>query len=256
MTISSVAQKAPEGEARLSSGAPSVEADRGARASAGPLMDLVGWMATLSRLASLSRFSMERLSSRESVMEHLGQVSLTALALATECDGREPKCVSVASVVMRALVHDLEEAVTGDIARPTKHASPAARQLFEALTESAAGYLAKDLESSMPHFARSMYWHHQRAKKDKEGCVVALADILAVVTKVWEEVVLRGSGAMIRQAHTATRQLLEFQVRLDREFERGPANAFLSQVTLSALEVMRVATERDSKWYGTKVERY
>lgn len=215
-------------------------------------------MSLMSRLASLQRFSMERLSSRESVLEHVGQVALTSYAIAAELLALDPRSgVNIRECVTRALVHDLEELKTGDIARPTKHSSPEARQLFERLADASIEMLREELMPSLPNFAEDMARCHGAAKVGPSGAVVALADVLAVATKVWEETILRSSGAMIRQAHTAERQLLAFQARLDREFDRdSKAHAFLSEVVLDAIVLMREAQGRDSKWLGTKVESY
>jgi 5'-deoxynucleotidase YfbR-like HD superfamily hydrolase len=218
-------------------------------------MDLLQWIAMSSRLASLTRFSMERLVSRESVLEHIGQVALTSYAIALEVDARAPGSVDVADVVARALCHDLDEVITGDIARPTKHSSPEAAALFQSLAVRSIEILAADLDASVPRFAARMKYNHRVAKTGPSGAIVGLADILAVVAKVWEETILRANGAMIRQAHTATAQLVAYQLRISVEF-KPPAANFLHAVVASAIELMAEAKRRDSAFYATRVEVY
>jgi len=218
-------------------------------------------MSMMSRLASLQRFSMERLANRESVLEHLGQVVLTSLMLASEIRNRDSKVrIDLFTVMARAAVHDTEEVITGDIARPTKYASRETQEMFRKLSASAVEDIASELSSraDLPGFASVMRANHRNAKgAGIEGCVVALADILAVVTKVWEEVILRNSGAMIRQAHTARKQLVAYQKRINDEVDRdSPTHAFLSRVVVEALLIADEAICRDSRWLGTKVETY
>lgn len=216
-------------------------------------------MSFLSRLSTLQRFSMERLSNRESVLEHLGQVTLTAYLLASEVSKRDPSVkISVEEVLKRAIVHDVEEVITGDVPRPVKHASSESREMFATLTQRSMRKIVGSLRKFFPAFAVSMEMSHFAAKGEGVcGLVVALADVLAVVTKVWEETILRGNGAMIRQAHTARRQLIGMQVRLDRELDQySEAREFLEGVILDALQVTTEAASRDSPWLGTEVERY
>jgi hypothetical protein len=213
-------------------------------------------MNSMSRLASLTRFSMERLSCRESVLEHLGQVALTSYALAMEVRARDPAAdVSVRESVVRALVHDLEELITGDVARPTKHSSPEAKRMFDALAESSINVLRVEM-SYFPSFAVDMERCHWAAKVGVDGMIVAVADVLAVATKVWEEVILRGNGAMIRQAHTAEKQLIALQSRVRGETIAASAQSFLLRLLDDAILLMRKAQGRDCELFGTKVEAY
>lgn len=221
-------------------------------------MHLISWMNVVTRLASIERFSMERLACRESVLEHVGQVALTSYAVACELVARDPRSdVSIRECVCRALAHDLEELITGDIARPTKNSSSEASKMFTDLSRVSMNKLTEDLKPHLPNFAADVGRCHLSAKTERSGCVVALADILAVVTKVWEEVVLRSGGAMVRQAYTAERQLVAFQARLDREFDRdSESHRFLSEIVLDAVVLMKEAQKRDHYLLGTKVEEY
>jgi 5'-deoxynucleotidase YfbR-like HD superfamily hydrolase len=204
---------------------------------------------------------MERLANRESVLEHLGQVVLTSLMLASEIRNRDLDAeIDLFVVMARAAVHDVEEVITGDVARPTKYSSRQTQEMFYKLSVSAIEDVASELSmrADLPGFASVMRSNHRNAKgPGLEGCVVALADILAVVTKVWEEVILRNSGAMIRQAHTARKQLVAYQKRINDEIDRdSPTHEFLSRVVVEALLVTDEAICRDSQWLGTKVETY
>lgn len=223
-------------------------------------MTLTFWFSVTSRLASLQRFSMERLQCRESVLEHTGQVALTAMMLTREVQRRDPGLdVSLEEVLERALSHDLEEVVTGDIARPTKHATPDTSQMFAKISRVAMSRLVRDLEESgLSSFASCAERSHSLAKTaDPEGTIVAIADVLAVACKVWEEVILCGSGAMIRQSHTCLRQLHAIKPLLAAIFVGGsPSHEFLGRLVDEACHLMHEAASRDSKWLATRVEEY
>jgi len=209
----------------------------------------------VTRLASLNRFSMERLSAPDTVLEHTGAVALMSYVIGLEVCERGV-ILDLGCVLERAVVHDVDELVTGDVARPTKHASPRARQLFEELSSAAIVRVSDDLRAAgLPSAAEAVENVFPVAKSGREGAIVALADILAVVCKVWEEVILRGNMSMVRQAHSARRGLVQFERRIADEFH-GDASTFLSTVVSEAIGVCVEAIARDTEWNATKAERY
>jgi 5'-deoxynucleotidase YfbR-like HD superfamily hydrolase len=206
-------------------------------------------MRMISRLGSLERFSMEKLSARESVLEHVGCVALLTYAMMSELhlshDNR---------ALEKAVIHDFEEIVTGDVARPTKAAAP---ELFDSLAAKAIGILAAEIDAiGMPVWSTTMRIDFQFAKLGQDGAVVALADMLAVVIKVWEEVILRGNKTMIRQAHTVRRQLDLFAAEPLEDNFKGADKLFLSAIVDEARAVADEAISRDDRWLATKVEEY
>lgn len=211
------------------------------------------------RLSSIDRFTMEKLFSRESVLEHVGMVALFTLALTTELTARDAE-LDEAEALSRALAHDVDEVVTGDVARPTKYASAKSIRLFAELSELAIDKVAKDLyDSGLRHFSNRLKSAFVFAKThDAEGAVVALADVLAVVAKVRDEVSLRGNRGMVRQAHTARRQLTAY--RGDRIGKAFPGNSaareFLATVVDSAVAVLNEVVALDSPDLRSEVEEY
>jgi len=201
-----------------------------------------------SRLANLQRFSMERLSHSESVLEHTGFVSLIAAILASEIDH-----VDVGAVVLKALIHDLDEVVVGDVARPTKYSSPDAKRMFDDLADMGVRRIAGNLYSDFPTFAGYLAHYHSEAKSGPVGLIVAIADVLAVVHTVWGEVVVRGNCAMLRQAFTADDQLRALMTRVATEFSGRDAD-FLRSVLEEASQVMIVAQGREEPILGTMME--
>ena len=211
-------------------------------------MKLLKVFTVLSRLANLQRFSMERLSHPESVLEHTGFVSLIAAILASEIDH-----IDVGAVVFKALIHDLDEVVVGDVARPTKYSSLEAKRMFDDLAVRGVTRVASDFYEDFPDFSGRLVDDYQCAKVGHDGLIVAIADVLAVVHTVWGEVIVRNNHAMLRQAFTAGDQIDKLRARVAEEFSGSDAD-FLNSVLDDARDLMITAQECDDPIYATMME--
>ncbi len=210
-------------------------------------MKLLKLLTMTSRLANLQRFSMERLSHPESVLEHTGFVALISLVLASEVD------VNLETTVAYALVHDLDEVFVGDVARPTKYSSESAKRMFDDLAAMGVGRIAGELVEDFPNFAGSLPSDHAGAKHGREGLIVAIADVLAVVHTVWGEVLVRGNCAMLRQAFTAADQVKKLRARIATEFAGKDADC-LNSILDDAHALMTAAQEYERPILATVME--
>ena len=138
----------------------------------------------------MDRYSQTRLSNPESVLEHTGWVCMCSFFIGMELKsfGEE---IDMGLLMSKAVIHDVEEVIVGDIANPTKYYSSALTQQIHSLSEHAAGTLLSPFESGKQLFD---LW--VEAKYGKEGYIVALADKLAVVYKVHQEVVGFGNSTI------------------------------------------------------------
>lgn len=99
-------------------------------------------------------------------------------------------------LLMKAIMHDVDETVTGDIAMPVKYYSAELRGLIgEMESKQTLSMIMKifpdDVESQAVMFSM---W--ENSKKGPEGAVVALCDALAVVYKIRDEVMTRGNKSV------------------------------------------------------------
>jgi len=213
-------------------------------------------MSLMARLSALTRFSMERPSERESVLEHTGFVALFVLVLVSEINllsDSEDEPVDVGQALTYALVHDLEEVITGDVARPTKYFCREAVEMFDRLSEIAADKVAYKMRS-FPEFSERLRSDIPTAKTDREGCLVAIADCLAVVYMVWREVLVRGNVSMIRQAFSVVDQIDALTARVAvSDFSEGQ-HGFLCRMLSEGRGIMLVAQKLDNPIYGTMRE--
>lgn len=149
-----------------------------------------------SKLASVQRYSQIRLNNPESVLEHTGCVTLTCYIFGIILES-EGYALDFSTLLRKAIAHDIDEIVTGDIPRPTKYFSEAVRSMFKAIEESGMNKVCTDLEIGVDAEA-SLYMDWHTAKNDTEGLIVSIADILSVVYKVWEEYMMYGNKTIAR----------------------------------------------------------
>lgn len=195
---------------------------------------LQGLLPIVAGLSSVKRYSMVTMSRDESVLEHLGMVALTVMII---CDKIGMANVDVYSAIRKALTHDLEEVIWGDVARPTKHHSAASKELFKSMSEFALTKVDKILGTVVSVDART-------SKLGRTGAIVALADMLAVVYKVWDEVLVRGNMSMVRQADKIRSQLLEHLHKIGELFDEDEF-VFLSELVYDAVRIANEAVAAD-----------
>jgi len=152
------------------------------------------------RLRHVQRFSTCALTHKESVAEHGFYVILYSLAIAQWAWERGDEAFQGAcgtrvglehGVLLRATLHDLEEARTGDIYRPFKHSSPALTEALEtAAAEEVKVVLADVFDDDIQAASRRLINHETwRNSKDHTvaGSIVAFADFLsAMATMLFE----------------------------------------------------------------------
>lgn len=149
-----------------------------------------------NRLRYVSRFSTCHVVHHESVAEHSFYVTFYAMAIADWCNIRAVKddpdrkrpFVNIEAVLRQAVLHDLEEARTGDIYRPFKKASA---ELDGAIEQQASLELARIIDPLLDddEFRRMWGFAWQLAKDDsKAGRIVAFADFLSAVGYMLQEI--------------------------------------------------------------------
>jgi len=179
-------------------------------------MNLIKTFGLLSGLSGTYRFANAKLINRESVLEHLGGITLMCLLIYTEMVVLANKIERLDSdvvariggelgeVLARAICHDIEEAITGDVPRTIKHRSAETREAFFNMGSDAVDQISEDLD--LEACVISDYWHSAKSD-DLAGMIVRLADVLAVVYTIHGEAVERGNRAMMSRATTVMGQL-------------------------------------------------
>jgi len=94
--------------------------------------------------------------------------------------------IDLGKLLASATIHDVEEIIVGDIPSPTKYSSSYVTTGIKALEE----------ESAKKLLSKRMYKIWANAKSGKEGFIVELADKLAVVYKIQQEVEQYGNNTL------------------------------------------------------------
>ncbi len=140
------------------------------------------------RMASISRFSQTHLVMGESVLEHTGGVALMCYLIAETIDGD----IDMGKLLSRAVVHDIDEIVTGDIPTPTKYKNERITSAIKEVEEENMHELSDSLLGSS-----TLYRNWKHSKDDSiEGAILATADLLSVLYKLWQETVLYNNRTM------------------------------------------------------------
>lgn len=129
------------------------------------------------KMASITRWSHATCRRPESVLEHTAFVAIYSYQLAIKIGA------DIGVVLEKAIVHDMEEIVTGDIPTPTKYSSHDMQSLIGQLEREAAAYISEDV------FEGKMFeaWDDSKSLDTIEGQIIYLADIASVVYKIWAE---------------------------------------------------------------------
>lgn len=180
------------------------------------------------RLRYVHRFSGCVRVHAESVAEHSWFVTFMVYCMghALNREG-SPDTVDVGRAVQKALVHDVDESVTGDFPRPFKYSSTDLRLKLE----EAAGRATREFwEALFPEAGSKEIWEHctrwRNAKNStREGRLVALADYLAVLSYLALEI--KSNPTMAEHHQT----MLEYG-----EHFKGPEFDFVRQWVDEALQ--------------------
>lgn len=136
----------------------------------------------LNRASFVTRYSSHPVLIKENVAEHSFYVAMYSLILVNECGIR----CDLKKLLARALVHDIDESVTGDFQRTFKYGSP---ELRRALHDGAKAFTWDMLRVYSRHTQATLYHLWDSAKdSDIEGEIILVADFLAVVAYIIREI--------------------------------------------------------------------
>ena len=146
-------------------------------------------------LRHVRRFSTSRCHWPENVAEHSFYVCLYTLAI---CEWCQDSCVvkpDAGGALVRAVLHDMEEARSGDVVRPFKYSEPELKSNLDAAAAIACGQVMDELwgKDSLNACTWASTW---ACSKDdtQEGWIVRFADFLSVLSFALQE----GQGAPVR----------------------------------------------------------
>lgn len=159
----------------------------------------------LTRLRNVIRFSNSTRIKDESVAEHSFFTAYYSLILANHLKTVENIQVDIATVLSRALVHDIDEAKSGDFVRHFKYEDPSLAEHISKVTRSSMRGAFNDVFDNKylvdSNYKSTLelqeYWENSKAS-GVEGDIVAFADFLSVLSYIMNEIDC-GNKKLIRQ---------------------------------------------------------
>lgn len=135
-----------------------------------------------SRLAHITRYSSLPVLHRESVAEHTFFVSIKAFLIAIDIRQNSSSLdaaeMDIQVVLEHAIMHDIDESVTGDIIRPFKYSNKELKSMMDAVTHD---MLFDSLEGMPSKGAIIDAWFPMVRKYRLERSIVKLADLWSCV---------------------------------------------------------------------------
>ena len=199
-----------------------------------------------ANLSSTKRYSQIHLHVPESVLEHTGFVSLMSYILVLEINSRQSaghEPIPVVDVMEKALLHDIEEVVSGDVPRTTKYFSPQIRQNFEEVEEHGIKHVLSNLgyaESSAIGERILQAW--KTSKDDSSGLIVKISDLLAVVYKVWWETIQMGNLNVLDNITTLREYTLAVKGMVNEDASLSSSSmAYVNDLLEDARDIVTVA---------------
>ena len=152
-------------------------------------MKVIHTLEFLHGMASVRRYSQTKLVNDESVLEHTGFVGVVSyfIALHLMNQGEE---INLGVLFAKAMAHDMEEVVVGDIPRPTKYHNERVKSALREVEKEAMDQIMDRIDVG------NIYVDWITSKEGIEGEIVATADLIAVVYKAWQEIHIFGNKSM------------------------------------------------------------
>lgn len=142
---------------------------------------------TLSRLRYVYRWSTFRNAHPESVAEHCYYVALYSLFICEWLRSSELALSTCYSAIAKALCHDLEETLTGDMPRTFKHSSADLSKELARVSGTAMDQVVYNLDLDKQSQDRLTAWWRDCKSNDVAGSIVAFADYLSVLSYLLQE---------------------------------------------------------------------
>jgi len=138
----------------------------------------------IARMSYVNRYSSIPVNRRENVAEHSWWVSFIALMVGTDLQAQGHD-VKFDTLLMRAIMHDTSECMSGDIIRSYKHSDPEIREAMRNADDMAMAELTSKWGLLVGVALR--HWYATAKAEDLEGSIVAFADMAAVAFYCREE---------------------------------------------------------------------
>lgn len=148
----------------------------------------------LMNMHNIFRYSGVKLVEPESLSSHIVEVQIMGYMILDHLNESYKENLDRGLYLEKALHHDLEESLTGDVCRPLKYYNNDIHHELEKVAQSTA----KDIYRKYFENTDEMYKLWDESKEGKEGVLVKIVDMLAVASKALREVVLLNNNYFLK----------------------------------------------------------
>jgi putative hydrolase of HD superfamily len=138
---------------------------------------------SIHRMSHVYRYSSVPVIRRENVAEHSWYVAFYSLIIAKDLIRRGHE-VDIGLLLERAMVHDLDESMTGDFLRGVKYGHPDLKRALDEISEREVLKMESDIGTKL-----LLSWS-QAKSPTIEGDIVSVVDLARVLSYVFEEMKL------------------------------------------------------------------
>ena len=163
------------------------------------------FLAILSRMKYIERWSLMRNSRPENLSEHSLEVALIAHMLCVIGNARFGRSLDAERAALVAIYHDASEIVTGDLPTPVKYHDGAIRDAYKAVERSAEERLLNALPADLRPSFEDVLWPAVDASESELYLrrLVKAADKISALIKCVEEA--RSGNTEFASAEASTR---------------------------------------------------
>ena len=213
-------------------------------------MDVVKLFSVSQGMSAIQRYSQLHLLKSESVMEHTGFVCLFTYTMCEEINSVSPDAhkLNTGKALKKAIVHDIDEVITGDIPRPTKYYNDDSIALFEKMAEAGIDQIINELK--IDDLDMKNDW--KQSKSGREGAIVAFADLSSVVYKLWEEIIMLGNRKLFRQSKEVSKYMMNFEKKIkDDSLFTMPQKQIIYKSIEQLYSILRQIVKTSDPIHGT-----
>tara|TARA_R100001015_G_C4627624_1_gene187267 strand:- start:789 stop:1463 length:675 start_codon:yes stop_codon:yes gene_type:complete len=214
-------------------------------------MNVVKIFSISQSMSSINRYSQINLLHPESVLEHTGFVCLFTYLTCSEINFSCEKKINTGLALMKAVFHDVDEVVTGDIPRPTKYFSEESKNIFDKIASQGINQIISELGIKSSESSQEIENLWRESKNDEEGRIVALSDLAAVVYKIWEEVILLGNKKLVLQGKQVFGYIEDFASSLDSQEINEQHRTVIEDVICQLLNISSKIKDMEDPMIGT-----
>lgn len=164
---------------------------------------IIDWIVQARKLKNVKRCGTMNLVSRESIAEHSYYVSVLALDIAKRLESQDKKVkIDYGKLLQKAMFHDIEEGIIGDIPHPFKHSSELINKVIE-------GHKNLVVRRFFPKWVA--LWN-ETAKDGLEGEIVQMADFIELYMFCAEEKILGNRDLYVSEIMNTCVSILDNRV--------------------------------------------